>query len=611
MAQAFRQFPLPQRKARLLSGTTDPAADVDLWLRPDPQPLRRAKKQAYQVSSRYAPRVLATSTTTQTVTAQARIGLNPAIQSGWSEPTNQPLRKRIPKRQQPFYPTRRFLTLVATTQTITAKANITALTAVVSSSWQEPINQFLRARVPKRQQPRYPFGRYLATVTTTQTITAKANIAGQGPGNTSSLWKKPTNQPYARRKRILQSAEVIVQIGSITQQLITARANIISISPANNIGLWKQPTNQPLRKRVPKRMQLPRPTKGNFLSTVTTTQTITAVANIRSLSSVVSSAWKQPVNQPLRSRIPRRQQPLRVFPRYAFTSVQTITAKANIAGLPLGWIRPTNQPLRNRIPKRQQPLRVFPRYAFTTIQTITAKANIAGQGPANTVTYWVHPTNQPLKNRVPKRQQPQYPSRRFVITGVQTITAKANIRGLVTVVSTAWQEPINQFLRKRVPKRQQPFYPTRRFLTLTTSSQTITAKANITSLVTVNVETWKQPVNQPLRKRVPKRQQPQYPSKRFIVSQTNTQTITAKANIRGNTTQTITARASILPPVATDVSKWINYFVPSIGYLITLPGGAEWLNSNLPPGVFGGPSVPSTPTWQITPPSAANWQLKS
>lgn len=406
---------------------------VTSWKQPVNQPrLRRMK--AILVYPEMG--LLSATTTTQTITAVANIiGYDSFDPELWKQPVNQPLRHRWIKRQQPNYADAgKFLVTATTTQTITAVANIRGLVTVDVGAWKQPVNQPLRSRVPKRQQPNYnDRGRYLSSLTTTQTITAMARIT------------------------------------ATTLQSITAKANITALTVVD-VASWKQPTNQPLKARVPKRLQLPRTQRSQFVVTSSTTQTITALAritgttlqsitakaNIKALVAIDVTAWKQPTNQPLRSRVPKRLQlprPTKGSFLVTVTTIQINTAIARITG--------------------------------TTLRTITARANIIGY-PAVNPELWIHATNQPLRSRVPKRMQTYRPfptGSLFFTTTTKTITAKANIRGITTTNVATWKQPVNQFLRKRVPKRQQPtrtpVFSTATVFTVTT--RIITAKASISS----------------------------------------------------------------------------------------------------------------------------------
>jgi hypothetical protein len=200
--------------------------------------------------------------------------------------------------------------------------------------------------------------------------------------------------------------------------------------------------DQPLRKRVPKRLQLP----------------ATAVPPAIGSQAPYVSYWKQPVNQPQRNNIRKRQQPTASLE--PFYGIPVVSGTPSVAS----WVHPTNQPLRNRVKgQRQLPASEVP-------------PTIGSQAPY--VSYWKQPTNQPLKSRVPKRQQP-----------------RANAPPVAPQTSAApylsyWVQPVNQPLRARIPKRQQ------------------LPRIKPLSGFAPTLETWKKAVNQPYKVQLRKRQQP-------------------------------------------------------------------------------------------------------
>lgn len=210
---------------------------------------------------------------------------------------------------------------------------------------------------------------------------------------------------------------------------------------------FQEPVNQPLKNRVPKRLQLriPNPPLSPLSS-----------------QAPYLSYWKKPVNQPQRNNARQRQQPTQAL-QEPFYGIPTAAATPSVAS----WIHPTNQPLRNRVKgQRQLPASEVP-------------PTIGSQAPY--VTYWKQPTNQPLKSRVSKRQQP-----------------RANAPPVAPQGSTApylsyWIQPVNQPLRSRISKRQQ------------------LPRIKPLSGFAPTLETWKKAVNQPYKGQLRRRQQPAPP----------------------------------------------------------------------------------------------------
>lgn len=493
----------------------------------------------------------------------------------WKQPVNQPLRSRVPRRQQP--PVRQVLLPSATTtQTIAAVANIIGSVPLVSL-WKRPTNQ---PRSVRSKEILIYFDEDLMVAgVSTQTITATARIFNP---TTTDTWKQPVNQPLRNRtpKRQQPPVRLVLPPSSTTTRTITAVANILAL-PVTDVAAWVHLTGQP--RRIPKRQQ-PRQFFIYIPPTGTTTRSITAVARIASNPSTTEN-WAQPISQPLRSRIPKRQQPpVRLVLPFSVTTTKTLTAVANIlsvGGAIEEWKRPVNQPLRNRIPKRQIPgVRLVLPPSQGSVQTITARANIAALTTVNSEA-WQLGTNQPLRNRVPRRQQPpRQPIAivNFFTATTKTLTAVANIKALVAVDVVAWKQPVHEYLRNRIPKRQQPLrvMPS----VVRTTTQTITAVANLIG-VGVNLSEWKQPVNQPLRSRVSKRQQ----VNRVVPSRviTTTQTITAKANLVFRSSASIIAKARIVNPFL-----WspVPIQPASVVFGTKDPNSINWLNTNPGAGNF-------------------------
>jgi hypothetical protein len=194
--------------------------------------------------------------------------------------------------------------------------------------------------------------------------------------------------------------------------------------------------------------------------------------------------------------------PYRQFPRRR----GPIVPLPSVAPVAMAWIHPVNQPLRGRVPKRLQVNKAAP--PFPALPSVAPVA-----------LAWKQPTNEPLKNRVPKRQQPAY--------------------GQVPPLKTAelpqfdaWKQPINQPLKSRVLKRQQPQppkppstplpsvapaglawkQPTQQPLRRVKRQQPPSTVQNPfyglpAAPAAPSVAGWKQPVNEPLKSRMPKRMQ--------------------------------------------------------------------------------------------------------
>lgn len=528
-----------------------PVATTPTTTRPVNQPLKQHVLKRQQPRSSgypFPPRLTTSRAITAVGNLRALVTVEP---STWKQPVNEPSTRHYPVKRQQLPRPNRFSQPVKAVKTITAVGNIRSLASVEPSAWLHPTNQDLRNHIPRRQQLPRPT-RFSQPVRGVQTITAVGNLRSLVSVEPSA-WLHPVNQDLRnhipRRQQLPRPVRFSQPVlGAAT---ITAVGNIralVTVEPS----AWLHPTNQYLRNRVPRRMQLPRAVR--FSQPVTTPKTITAVANLRSLTSVEPSAWLHPTNQDLRNHVPKRVQ----LPRpYLFsqpiTTKKTITAVGNIRSLvsvePTAWAHPVNQYLRSRVPKRVQlPRPLLFSQPLTTTKTITARANIAG-----VIFSWFPKTNQPLANRVPKRQQPIQKSRGsflITVTTVKTITAVGNIKSLVSVEPSSWMQPTNQYLRSRVPRRQQYMRPVR-FSQPVSRSQTITAVGRLIALSTVDVALWAKPTNQPARRRYPvRRLQPVIRSRgAFLASAaTTTQTITAVANLLGTPLVTTYIHPTNQPP---------------------------------------------------------------
>lgn len=157
-------------------------------------------------------------------------------------------------------------------------------------------------------------------------------------------------------------------------------------------------------------------------------------------------------------------------------------SSTTLVNLPLGWIRSIQQPQRNRLLRRQQP-----NYNQTPLPI---RGSVAPY-----LSYWVKPTNEPVRSQL-KRIARQQPPAEWVppVQSSNAVTVANNV--------AMRMQPANQPLRSRTVKRQQPVpvqppYP-----------------AKVTEAPYVSY--WVHPTEQPQRNRVPKRlqvpkAQPSYP----------------------------------------------------------------------------------------------------
>jgi hypothetical protein len=592
MSVPFRQFP---RKRGPISPLASAAPYISYWNQPVNQPLKARVPKRQQPPVRQLFYVATIVTSSSTIGGQFRVSLNPAIGDGFAEPVNQPLRARVPKRQQPQPPSRRYLITTANQATIGGQFRVSENPSTNPESWKQSVNEPLRARVPKRQQPQPPSRHYLITTSTQSTIGGQFRVTSNPAANMSS-WGQPDQQPLRSRvpkrqmpqypsKRFLVSSTNSSTIGG--QFRVTANP---SLEP-----VWKQPANQPLKARVPKRQQPQYPTR-RFLPTTTTNSTIGGQFRVTSNPAANPSSWKQPANQPLKARVPKRQQPFAINKRFLVTGINqsTIGGQFRVAQNPSlepMWKQPPGQPLRHRWLKRQQPQPPARHYLITTANQSTIGGQFRVASNPSLSPSWKALTNEPLRARVPKRQMPQYPSRRFLITNVNQST----INGQFRVTSnpggnlSSWVHPTNQPLRSRVPKRQMPPYPSFRYLVTVSGLQsTIGGQFRVLLSVGKNVAIWKQPVNEPLRARVPKRQQPfAVANRRFL--------ITAYA-----LNSTIGGRFTVITRVTPSRPHfdWIPGFPGQAAiYTNATPGNPGWQAGAGPGPGFTPGAVPGAPNW--------------
>lgn len=377
----------------------------------------------------------------------------------WQKPFLQPQRSNLRKlqRQQPLYGT--YEPFYGVPVGGNTPANNVAF-------WKQAINQ-LQRRLQKRQQPEpnqpppFPQGSQAPYV---------------------PYWKQPVSQPlrrsYVKRQQPRPNRPPVLPQSSEAPYVpywakpfvqpqrrnLKGRASAAytsyepfwslptgSSTPANNVGFWKQAVNQFLRNRQPKRQQ-PEPNAPPVLP--------------QGSQAPYVSYWIHQVNQPLKNRVLKRQQPR--YPQQVFDVPEVVE-------IPSEWMGVLDQPLRSRVPKRQYPpsaKMVFPpivsaapylSYWKQPVNQFLRNRVLKRQIPAKFkppfppipseppyLSYWVHQVNQPLRNRVLKRQIPQVPKAGII----KPLPKPFAIFG--------WIPQVQQFLKKRIPKRQMPSYtPTR------------------------------------------------------------------------------------------------------------------------------------------------------
>jgi hypothetical protein len=140
------------------------------------------------------------------------------------------------------------------------------------------------------------------------------------------------------------------------------------------------------------------------------------------------SYWKQPVNQFLRKRTPKRQQPQ--YPMQLFELEET-------KELITGWVHPTNEPVRAQLRRlgRQMPRYDKGGWLFADIQPYLPVPLMS----------WKHANNNPLRYVKQRRKQPQYPMQLFELEDTE-------------ILVTQWKQPVNQPLRYKKHARKQPSY---------------------------------------------------------------------------------------------------------------------------------------------------------
>lgn len=278
------------------------------------------------------------------------------------------------------------------------------------SYWVKPVNQPLKNRIGKRQQP--------ASVNHEQ----PPYPAGKSAAPYVSYWIHPVNQPQLRRK----AREITIPGGGVS-----------SVNQAPYLSYWVKPVNQPIRRS--------RRTQPIY----NTTEPYYGISVAPPAAPSVSS-WIHPVNQPGRSRrrlqppirvqarqplgvntwLPEQAQPLRrtqkrQLPRFSKPflppgSVATPQVSA--------WIRPKSQPTKTL--KRQQPAprRNNPFYSITTAATIL-------------VSQWIHPVNQPMKRWI-RRLQP-------IFRAIPPLRQSATVSSAVPLQITLVARPLSLTITAR------------------------------------------------------------------------------------------------------------------------------------------------------------------
>lgn len=621
--------PIPGRTKNKLARQQPPSAKLvfpplksaapytSYWQQPTNEPLRSRVPKRQQ--PQFKPVFIITATNSQTITGQLRVAENPSTRK-W-QPTNQPLRSRVPKRLQPIEHSKgSFLVTSSTTQTITGQLRVSENPGL--RKWQG-LSQPLRNRVPRRQQPRTPFILVGSTATNSQTLTGQIRVSNNPA---SSLWHQPVNQPRAWRK-----PKVVVIPGG----------EVSSVIEAPYLSYWKQPVSEPLRNRIPRRQQ---PKVSLPYVVITPSQTITG--QLRVAENPSTRRW-QPVNQPLRNRVPKRQMPVEHAKGSFLVTVantQTITGQLRVAENPaVRRQQPTNLPLRSRVPRRQQPVRPFIYIATSvTSQTIGGQLRIA-LNPANAdwhqpvnqprpprkfkvieipggevsavveapyLSYWAQPTNQPLRKRVPKRTQPIRPA--FILS---TGTVQQTIGGQIRIANNPSifvpRFPISQPLRSRVPKRLQPIEHAKgSFLVTISPSQTIGGQIRIANNPSVNLP--RIALSQPLRNRIPRRLQP-LPRNIFLVASTPLSTIGGQIRVAASpktnpmwaqpVNQPLRKRVPKrqMPPSSIYVSRGFNVGTATIGGQIRIYPATNWGAAGGDGGSFGTGTTLGGPVFVDTP----------
>lgn len=598
----------------------------------------------------------------------------PVQSMAWIPPVKEPLKYRVPKRQQPRYPAFRFLVPTTGSSTITGQLRISSLPSVEVTDYIHGVNQPLRSRIPKRQQPFYPAKRFLVTTTASATLTGQLRISS-APSLELAGFIHDVNQPLKSRVPKRQQPSYLARRLLVTSVGSATLTGQLRISAAPSLEpTWFRPANQPLRSRIPKRQQIER--QFVFLvASSTVNSTLTGQLRISAAPSL--EHWTHPVNEPLRSRVPRRQQPRYPFypgvgfrpyaTNFGFENHPTYVADTEVSGswidgtllgnsgTPYGWSATVGG--------------IGSGAAFdTSVSHSGASSMRLSQASSNCAvlvsTYRISP---PTIGSLPTEAFVLLPNTEYIITGyirtnnvatngvfldfvqfsaaavllattssaklsgtnsnwtqvqfIVTTSASAAYGGIILHhevrgnISDVWfddiavearpvvfQQPVNQPLRSRTPRRQQPQSAHLRPLFPTTASGTITGQLRI-SASPASEPTWIHPIQQPLRSRVSKRQQPVYPVKRFL---TTTGTV---AIISGQ------IRVSSAPNLNPSWIHAVNQFLrrrfpkrqqpvyPVRGYLATIPrASSATIGGQISIGGARAPKPPETDTTGIKPP---------
>lgn len=660
-----RQQPMPRYDPWVATTTVVTTPSVASYREPISQPIRNRTPKRQQPQYQDRGRFLITGSATATIGGQFRVTQNPATSLSWGQPDNQPLRSRVLKRQQPFAINKRFLITANNASTISGQFRVTENPANIPGSWLQAVNQPLRSRVPKRQQPFAINRRFLATSSASSTISGQFRVK-EDPARIPDSWLQPANQPLRHRwiKRQQPPVRTVIPpfgtgltdvfngtfesappftapqtgngwvdgtaggsgnvtwgwnsggVGTVQSYFDTAvpysgqyafKASLLGVGSyieTKNVPGYDTPLGYPYRLalvpgqtytlsfRMKTNYVSGDSSSGAFICLLTAdawgrdtleysstavktttgwtkyTMTFTAGANIYSghvemriyghtgAGTLVMDAWWdnitfaadpvgyiEPVNQPLRARTPKRQQPFAINKRFLVSTITNSTIggqfriKEDPARIPDSWLQPANQPLKARVPKRQQPFAINKRFLVTAgfLSTIGGQFRVTSD-PSKNLSSWKQPVQAPLRSRVPKRLQPQYPFFRYLITASNTATigGQFRVKEDPSRIPDSWLQAVNQPLRARVSKRQMPQYPSKRYIATVITAATIGGQFRIVEDPSKTPDSWLQPVNQPLRSRVLRRQQPFPINKRFLFASASFSTIGGQFRISEN-----------------------------------------------------------------------------
>lgn len=429
------------------------------------------------------------------------------------------------------------------------------------SYWVQPTNQLPPARRRKRQQPITNAGGWLRTpnATTTRSSTISGQIRVSLNPSLSAGYIQPSTIPLRHRwNRRPQPPPRKPTLAPTTTTATISGQIRVSSNPSLSAG-WIGMVNQPLRQRWLKRQQpLERP-----LVPTSSSRSATIGGQIRvSTNPSLVPVWARPTNQPRGLRYRRIEIPGGAI-LAGTNTVNSVTisgqirVSANPALSPV-WKQLVNQPLKYRVPKRQQPPAFLTRVPVSVVGSSTIGGQIrVSTNPALNPAVWKQLVNQPLKSRVPKRQQPFAVTKRFQIISGGTANIGGQIRVSInpSLDPSVWVQLVNQPLKSRIPRRQQPFAVTKHFFTPTTFTATIGGQIRVSSNPAINIGSWKQRVNQLHRSRIPKRQQPFALNKRFGVSVGTIATIGGRIRISMNPSLAVFWQRPVNQPLKSRVPK--------------------------------------------------------